>query len=132
MENAFQAKLLLLLNAENEPVWISVDDLCMIAASSEGPLFTAKDGAVYRYPLTMKQLVRQFGDLGFERLDRNVLANLKQAEEYDPELRKLYFKREPDRTEDDLYATVSAINAAKVRGWIVRESHGRNLSYSVA
>ncbi|WP_219835963.1 LytTR family transcriptional regulator DNA-binding domain-containing protein [Paenibacillus sp. R14(2021)] len=123
--------MLLLLNKKGEPVWIPVDTICLISPTAKGPEFLAKDGKVYRYPITMGQLDRVFGSYGFQRLDRNALVNMNAAERYDPIQRKVYFSG-ADVEQEELYATVSAANAAKAQHLTVRECESAKTSYAAA
>lgn len=113
---------LMLLNEDDQPMWLGLDEICMITASPKGPIFTAKDGTNCRYPLSMEQLTAAFGDYGYERLDRNVIGNLPAAASYDPASRKLVFQQEgADAGAAELYATVSMTNVSKVKHLIIRE-----------
>ncbi|NBD26130.1 hypothetical protein [Paenibacillus glycinis] len=123
---------LFLLNENGESVWVAIADICLISPTSSGPAFTARDGAVYRYPHTMEQLVRHFADYGFERLDRNAIANLDAAEWYDPVQRKVYFELPEKEGAEALYATVSVANAAKVKHMNVRECSGMYSAHPAA
>ncbi|QHW30681.1 hypothetical protein GZH47_07295 [Paenibacillus rhizovicinus] len=121
---------LFLRNESGESEWVGIADICLISPTVKGPAFTAKNGSVYTYPHTMEQLVRHFANYGFQRLDRNAIANLDAAKEYDPIQRKLVFDA-PDNGEN-LYATVSIANEAKVKHLIVRECADPNSAYSAA
>ncbi|REE55473.1 hypothetical protein A8990_16719 [Paenibacillus taihuensis] len=124
---------LLLLNEDDQPIWLGLDEICMITASPKGPLFIAKDGTSCRYPLSMSQLAAAFGEYGYERLDRNVIGNLSAATSYDPATRKLVFQQEdPGAGNEELYATVSMTNVSKVKHLIIREVEDWACAYSAA
>ncbi|AZN40177.1 hypothetical protein [Paenibacillus albus] len=123
---------LLLLNEEDQPVWLGLDEICMITASPKGPIFIAKDGTSCRYPITMEQLAAALSSYGFERIDRNVIGNVAAAASYDPAIRKLVFEQEDSDEGALLYATVSSTNVSKVKHLIVREDHCRKCAYSAA
>lgn len=124
---------LYLLDAHGDPVWVAIEEICLISPTMKGPAFTAKNGHVYTYPHTMEQLVRHFEDYGFRRLDRNAIANLNAAKEYDPVQRKLVFDAQGEEGNGEmLYATVSVANEAKVKHMIVREYGDPSSAYSAA
>ncbi|SEO21029.1 hypothetical protein [Paenibacillus sp. OV219] len=123
---------LLLLNEYDQPVWLGLDEICMITASPKGPVFIAKDGTSCRYPLTMEQLVAALCNYGYERIDRNVIGNIAAATSYDPTNRKLAFQQDDSDTEELLYATVSTTNISKVKHLIVREDDCWKSAYLAA
>ncbi|MBM7565367.1 LytTR family transcriptional regulator DNA-binding domain-containing protein [Paenibacillus sacheonensis] len=123
---------LFLLNEDGESVWVNIEEICLIAPTAAGPAFTAANGALYRFPHTMEQLVQHFAGYGFDRLDRNAVVNMDAVKGYDPVQRKVYFDLPENRGDEGLYATVSGANVDKVKHMIIRESACQRSAYSAA
>jgi len=108
-----------LLNESGKRSKVDLDEVLLIMTTKSGPCFVTAEGE-YRLPVTVAQMAEVYGQLGYEQVDRHLLANLRRAEWFDAEERKLYFGR--GLTEEErLYATVSAANSWKLRH-LIRES----------
>lgn len=109
-----------LLDEAGAKARVDINEVCVISSTRNGPLFITADGAAYRFPQTLDELVEMFHELGFLQLDRNVIVNMNKAVRFDPVGRKLFFDGNGDEG-GLLYATVSAANKNKVNH-LVRES----------
>jgi len=119
-----------LLNEWGKRSEVDLEDVLLIMATKAGPCFITAKGE-YRLPITVAQMAEVYGQWGYEQLDRHLLANLRRAEWFDEEERKLYFGRGEATTDERLYATVSAANSWKLRH-LIRESDDTVQRYDCA
>ncbi|WP_232016534.1 LytTR family DNA-binding domain-containing protein [Paenibacillus baekrokdamisoli] len=111
---------MLMLNEQGKSSFITMDEICLIIPTKNGPEFVTEQGK-FRFPQTASQLNTQFERFGYLQVDRNAIVNLNKATYYDPEDRKIYLDAELSDGQK-LWATVSAANASKLK-YLIRESN---------
>lgn len=111
-----------LLDKDGEPCEVAVEEIIAIKPTSKGPEFHTLH-EIYYYPSTMEEFQLLLGNMGFERLDRVNLVNLKKVKAFDPKARKVYF--EYPWSSESSFATVSEANVHKVMNF-VKESEDKS------
>ncbi|GAB2723065.1 LytTR family transcriptional regulator DNA-binding domain-containing protein [Paenibacillus thermoaerophilus] len=110
-------------NNETEYVMLDAEDVLYIHLEDRTVVFHTHEGKFYLLD-TLSALAKHMEALGFRKLDRVNLVNVKKITQFDDEQGKVYFDATVDKNSD--FATVSFVNKNTYRKeilhWVEKNS----------
>lgn len=92
--------------------WLSLRDICYVALDDRNIVFHTADDE-FIHPGKLEDMALALRPEGFEKLDRGVVAQIRNIKKYDSWYGKVFFSNEV--TEHSKYATLSPLYHSKLR-----------------